>query len=352
MMIEQEVLEPGLKAPAPAPTCHDQDRPSSPSSTEQAVAPMENDHPSSPLLALMEGRGAPFTAMARARKGRRRIFQRRRRVDRRTVLGSFAIALLALMLFVFSPWGPGRRVLFRDNAGQVLTALRNEKLSSPVPPTIAIVVDDGGESAENLERWMEIDAPLTFSVKPHCRYSEELARELYLAGYRIMMHVPVENQYPHAYAGEGQIATDMDRETVFGVLDGDLATVPHAEGINNHDGEKGCCDLRLMTWQCEWAVEKSLFVMDNAAYGQGVLSRAAITMGLERRCNQVFIDERNDAGFVRSAMERLGEMARQYGVAIGVCTFGRSCTPGIVREMIDKLRADGLHFAFVQDVHN
>jgi hypothetical protein len=322
-------------------------------------------------ISIKQGSHLPDIKM---RKSQRKIFQKRRKAGSPVVFGTLLVLLLLLLFFLFSPWGPWGHLLFKDSgaksnnqdyarggsgvngrnnqAGQTLGAPRNEKASDTTPPTIALVVDDVGESTSNLSQWLAIDAPLTFSVMPHCAHSQDLAEQLYQAGYRIMLHVPTENQPPHSYAGEGQITTDMDRETVFRTLDDDLATVPHVVGINNHEGGKGCDDLQLMTWECEWAKEKGLFVVDSRSSANSKVSQAGTSLGFERRCNQAFLDNKSDPDSIRSAMRQLANLARVNGIVIGICHFPRTNTPRVVGEMIQELKAEGIHFAFVQDIHN
>ena len=187
---------------------------------------------------------------------------------------------------------------------------------------------------------------------PYCAATTQLAEQLYQAGYRIMLHIPTELDPPHSYSGKGQLATGMDQATVFGTLDGDLASVPHVVGINNHQGGRGCNDLQLMTYECQWAQEHGLFVVDSDSSTSSKVTKAATSLGMPRRLNQVFIDHDNDPNYIRSAMRQLSDIARKNGTAIGICHFHRPNTPRIVGGMVRTLQAEGIHFAFVQDISN
>jgi polysaccharide deacetylase 2 family uncharacterized protein YibQ len=289
---------------------------------------------------------------ARLVRKRRRIFSRRKKEGYPAALGYAVILGLLLCLLLLSPWGLLAGVIYKSNTVKAVEASRVEKASNPVPPTIALVVDDAGETTSGLERWLSVEAPLTFSIKPKCKHSQDVAERLYASGYRIMMHVPTENYEPHAYADEGQITSSMDRETVWQTLDQNLESVPHASGLDNHDGEKGCGDLQLMVWECEWARDRGLFVVDSRNFSRSQVSQAAVGVGLEKKCNQVFIDIHDDPDFIRSALRQLAELARQNGVSIGACTFGRRHTPSVLAELIPQLEGEGIHFAFVEEVHN
>jgi polysaccharide deacetylase 2 family uncharacterized protein YibQ len=310
-----------------------------------------------------------------------RLRRRRRTLWRR--IRSLGVLLLTISLvaaFLFSPWGPWSGVFFSaheksENAdvqqpegqapGEATEAAQTDftqtendtasgggRASDPIPPTIAIVVDDVGLDAANLEKWLMVDAPITFSALPYCAAVPELAESLYGAGFRIMLHIPTENEPPRSFSANGQIAVGMSRETVFSTLDGDLATVPHVTGINNHQGGRGCNDLQLMTYECEWARERGLFVMDSDSSTHSQVTTAAQSLGFPRRESQVFIDHHNEPESIRSQMHRLAAIARQEGTAIGICHFHRPNTPSVIGEMIRTLRAEGIHFAFVEDIHN
>ncbi|NPV60914.1 MAG: divergent polysaccharide deacetylase family protein [Actinobacteria bacterium] len=317
---------------------------------------------------------------------RRRRMRRRKRLKRTLVLGTCLAALMAALI-VFSPWGPGKNLFFgresmgAERAGETRPAggrssgdiaplpgdedggepqggdaealpARKEKTSDPSPPTVAIVVDDTGGDVANLERWLAVDAPVTFAVMPHYQASAQAAERLYAAGYRIMMHIPTENDPPNSFSGTGQLSVGMGRDSVFATLDGDLATVPHATGINNHQGGRGCNDYQLMRYMCEWAKECGFFVVDSNSSARSQVTRASQDLGFPRRSNQVFIDHHNEPDTIREAMRRLARIARQEGTAIGICHFQRPNTPAVVGEMIRALRAEGIHFAFVQDISN
>jgi polysaccharide deacetylase 2 family uncharacterized protein YibQ len=291
------------------------------------------------------------------------------------------IALLIVAAILFTPIGPFGHLLFPDSKAasvdetsnpppgppppsgpegqpgqkaeaEVANSTRIEKASDPTGPTIAIIVDDTGNSTENLGQWLNIDAPITFAAIPHYAASAQLSDTLYGAGFQIMLHIPTENDPPKSYSGNGQLSVGMSRETVFGTLDGDLAVVPHIEGINNHQGGRGCNDLQLMIYECQWAQGRGFFVVDSDSSTHSQVTQAATSLGMPKRRSQVFIDHDNDPNYIRSAMRHLADIARKYGTAIGICHFHRPNTPRTVGEMINTLRAEGIHFAFVQDISN
>lgn len=240
----------------------------------------------------------------------------------------------------------------KSEAKNPTTGERVEKRSDTRPPSVAIVVDDVGNAEGKLAEWTKIDAPISFSVMPYPPLSVTLADRLYQAGYVIMMHIPTENPPPDSFAGEGQLSTDMNRQDVFTTLDGDLSKVPHVSGINNHQGGKGCNDLQLMTFECEWAKQRGFYVVDSKSSVDSMVAIAEVQLGMGRKRNQVFIDHQNDPEYIRSAMRELAGIARKDGYAIGICHWHRPNTASTVGEMVKELKAEGIHFSFVRDINN
>ncbi len=281
---------------------------------------------------------------------------------RRRLIPLVVIAVLTLAIILFSPWGLLKGSLYsRDNAESTREEDTTEeqaqsgpveKKSDTSPPSVAIVVDDVGFDATNLPQWLAIDAPISFAVVPYCELSVSLSDQLYNAGYLIMMHIPTENTPPNTYSGRGQLSSGMDRSTVFGTLDADLATVPNVSGINNHQGGQGCADLQLMTYECEWAKSKGFYVFDSNSAVNSKVAQAAVSLGLGHKLNEVFIDHQNDPDYIRSSMRKLADLATKNGYAIGICHFHRPNTAAVVGEMIKVLEEEGINFAFVRDINN
>lgn len=314
---------------------------------------------------------------ARMERRRARLAERRRR-RRRNVTIAFAVAaalvVAAVVLIILSPFGggPGKSkesppkteaktapaTTAPNQSSQPAAssapagAARVEKKSDTRAPCVAIVVDDVGNTTDKLPLWLTIDAPINFAVMPYPPLSQQLAEQLYQAGYLVMMHVPTDNAPPNSFSGKGQLATGMNRDTVFQTLDADVATVPHAEGINNHQGGRGCDQPDLMTYEVEWAKSKGLFVVDSASSANSKVTPACLALGLGKRLNQVFIDHQNEPDYIRGAMRELAALARENGTAIGICHWHRPNTAAVVGEMVKVLKAEGIHFAFVRDITN
>ena len=215
--------------------------------------------------------------------------------------------------------------------------------------TVAIIVDDTAETPDTLSQWQRIHLPLTFAVLPYRASTRFLAVALHKDGDAILLHIPTEDTQPFR-PPQGHLRRGMTRGAVGRLLDSQLAQVPYAEGINNHRGRIGTKDLRLMMLECQWAKKKGLYVVDSGDRGSTV-AEAAMSLGMEKRRNEVFLDVKTSRAWIRSKMLELASIANQDGVAIGICHYPRRFTPGEVGLMMEHLHSEGIDFAFVRDVH-
>jgi polysaccharide deacetylase 2 family uncharacterized protein YibQ len=296
--------------------------------------------------------------------------QSRRRKNLTSAIIVFVI--IALLVVVLGPWGPFKVVIYGSNGGKLSNhrdqtisvvaktinddvtsgALSKQKYEVLKKPAIALVIDDTGNSLTNLPLWLKVDVPLSFSVIPWTQQSSKLATEFHNAGFQVMMHIPTQNGPPNTFSGTGQLSLGMSRDTVFNTLDKDLTSVPYVTGINNHQGGAGCDDLSLMTYECEWAKSKGFFVVDSASSNHSQVTKAAKSLGMGKRLNEVFIDHQNDPAYIRNAMQQLAGLAKKNGYAIGICHYHRPNTPTVVGEMIKTLKAQGINFVYVKDITN
>ena len=118
-------------------------------------------------------------------------------------------------------------------------------------PRLAIILDDMGHDRAAADSLLALPFPLTISVLPHLPLSAEVAEEAYRRGDQILLHLPME---PEAEGGgsegappeEIELRVGMNPDQVSSTLDGMLETVPHAAGVNNHEGSRATADLSLM----------------------------------------------------------------------------------------------------------
>ncbi len=298
------------------------------------------------------GRARRQELMALQRKRRRQVRLRRTI----TVLGLVCLAGFGAASAFTGFFGLfGKSAHSSGNLPRGTLTASPERIENPPPPpgpTVAIVVDDTGSSDEHLQEWLAIKSPITFSIMPYYGNTESDAQRLQAAGQQIMLHCPEENDPPNSYSGRGQLTVNMDQATVNETLDADVAQMPGAVGMNNHQGGRAGNDMELQRKVARWCRDRGLFLMDSMASTKPVAYKAAQEAGMAVRKNDVFIDHDNSPDYIRQAMRQLADLARKRGTAIGICHFGRPNTARTVGEMIKTLEAEGIRFDFVSNISN
>jgi len=145
------------------------------------------------------------------------------------------------------------------------------------------------------------------------------AEEACRAGHEVMLHLPMEPEAgSHASPGEGEIRIGMTSFEVEQTLQSDLASVPHAAGVNNHMGSRATADPRLMTALMRSLAGRHLYFVDSRTTAATVALEAARQQGLPAFYRSVFLD---DTKTVRYTLEQLLQFRRvleEQGTALAI----------------------------------
>jgi uncharacterized protein len=191
--------------------------------------------------------------------------------------------------------------------------------------------------------------PLTISVLPNVRYTGEIAREASDAGKGVMLHLPMET-ISGVDPGPGKITTDMSDAQIEAQVADDLAQVPLAKGVNNHEGSKATADARVMRDVADAMVKHGdLFFIDSMTGPNSVAKQEAAAAGLPTGARDVFLDNQNDAVYVEAQLRAAVEIAKRSGSAIAI-GHPRAGTLAAVRAMLPELQRQGIELVLVQDL--
>lgn len=155
----------------------------------------------------------------------------------------------------------------------------------------ALVFDDMGQDLTAARRLLELPCPLTFAVLPHLSHSRAVAEETHRAGREVMLHLPMQ-PLPNGEVnpGAGEIRVGMLPGQVARTLEVNLASVPHARGVNNHMGSLATADAGLMNAVMQSLARQGLYFVDSRTTGSSVALEAARRAGLPAFYRSVFLD--------------------------------------------------------------
>lgn len=198
-------------------------------------------------------------------------------------------------------------------------AARSEPLAQPSAqseaPVIAICIDDLGVDLAGTRRAMALPAEVAMSFLPYAQDTPKLARAAAEQGHLVLAHVPMQaigNRDP----GPMALKPGMTADEIAMRLDWNLARVPGAVGVNNHEGsrftaeEAGLVPVMARLW------EKDLFFFDSRTGARSKGEGVAKDMGVMTAGRDIFLDDDRDA--VAAQLAALVRQAKRNGVAIAI----------------------------------
>ncbi len=220
---------------------------------------------------------------------------------------------------------------------------------NPSGAKLALIIDDCGQWVDIERGYIALPVPLTLSVLPHVHATAEIAREARDAGKGVMLHLPME-PLSGVYPGPGEVKTSMTDAQITAQVQDDLAQVPLAQGVNNHEGSKASADPRVMRDVMQvLAQHGDLFFIDSRTNAASVGADSASGAGIPTASRDVFLDNKEDVAYTEGQLREAATIAQRTGSAIAI-GHPRATTLEAVRDMIPQLQAQGINFVLVQSL--
>lgn len=278
------------------------------------------------------------------------------------------LGLIAILLIVISLLVPDRRASRADGAENGDHSLddpapaprpepeydylpdppeSDREPAEPVPEVEAgvvyFVLDDAGYAISELDRFLEIDVPMTVSVLPHLPYSGEAARAAAGAGHDVILHLPMEPAND-ADPGPGAIMLGHSRDEVRRRLESALASVPGAIGANNHMGSAATADEEIVHEVLTSLSGKGLFFLDSYTTVESTVGEIASELSLPAMQRTIFVDHDIDPDSMRAAFDRGIEHAVTHGAAILIGHVQTEALPPLLAEAAGEAEQLGIRF--------
>ncbi len=205
-------------------------------------------------------------------------------------------------------------------------------------PKVAIIVDDIGYDKIIAEKFLNLDAVLTFSLLPHSLFQDKIAREAHEKGFETMLHLPLEPlEYPLVDSGPGTLLTSMSPDELIMQLNKNLDTLPFIKGVNNHMGSKMTTSSTQMYQIFSILKKRKLFFIDSRTTSESLCKPSARLLQLPFAQRDVFIDHIQEPDFIRKQINLLIHLANKHGEAIGI-VHPHIITYNILRELLPELQ--------------
>ena len=187
-------------------------------------------------------------------------------------------------------------------------------------PKIAIIIDDLGYDLDRDLSFLQLDLPLSLSVLPYGPFSRSMVKKANELEYELILHLPMEpKNYPSVKPGPGGLFLSMSAHEIREILSRDLKEVTGARGVNNHMGSSFTENREKMRVVLNELKRRGLFFIDSRTSKHTVALDVAREIGLPAERRRVFLDNNLAPRALKIQMERLLNMARHRGSAIGIC---------------------------------
>jgi uncharacterized protein len=241
----------------------------------------------------------------------------------------------------------------RTHTIHVVTPLSARTRAPAIPgrenARLAIIIDDLGNDRAAADALLALGFPLTVSVLPHLPLSSEVAEEAYRRGDEVMLHLPMQSESPTAKTEEVELRVGMNAKQVDSALAGMLQTVPHAVGVNNHQGSRATADPALMAALMPELRRRGLFFVDSRTLASTVAYDTAERFGVRAASRKVFLDDSAKPEAILRQLELAARDAERDGSAIAI-GHPRPDTIAVLAQGLPRLESRGIRLVFVSEL--
>ena len=214
---------------------------------------------------------------------------------------------------------------------------------------IAIILDDWGNNYSLLKYAIDIGRPVTLSILPHLSQSRRIAEEAFANHLGVMLHMPMQPKSDKQRLEPHTILTTTPDKDIQLYLDQAIASVPHADGVNNHMGSAATSDLRVMRTVLSYLLSKGLFFVDSNTAPSSVAPSVAKDLGIKFTKRDVFIDNQMNLISIKEKLEKAKKIALSRGTAV-VIGHDRKMTLQVIREVAPAFEKEGIRFVLAKEV--
>jgi len=216
-------------------------------------------------------------------------------------------------------------------------------------PRMAIILDDWGNNASLVRAALDIKRPLTLAVLPGLPHSRPIAEEAFRNKLGVMLHMPMQPKSGTVPLEPQTIMTSTSDAEIRRYIDEALGSIPHADGVNNHQGSAATCDRRVMKTVLTHLKGKGLFFVDSNVIPETVAVIVAGETGVPHAKRDVFIDNEPDVSSVKKRLEEAKQVALKRGQVV-VIGHDKKATLQAIKEMVPEIEEEGVRLVLVREL--
>ncbi len=245
-----------------------------------------------------------------------------------------------------------RRHVFTFAAGTGLPLVEIEVIEITAP-VVSLVIDDlGYDRGQAFRKLLELSFPLSVSVIPGLRYSEEAARRADQAGHEVIVHMPMETVDGRLLlSGSVRLMAEMSAVEIKEQFRLAFKQVPMARGMNNHQGSRVTADERMMGLVLKELKARGCFFLDSRTTKYTVCATLAKKTGLPFAERSVFLDNQDYLDAIEQQLVKLEKKALAGKNPVGLGHLRGNTVEALAR-FVPRMQAKGIRLVFVSEVLN
>lgn len=221
---------------------------------------------------------------------------------------------------------------------------------APKPAKIALVIDDVGHHLRHQE-FLDLAIPITLAILPGSPHATKLATTAHQAGHQVMLHLPMQAQGQQTATEAGMLSASDSLAHIELLLDYALQQVPHAQGVNNHQGSYLTEQKQSMAWLMQALKQRQLYFLDSRTSAATVAEQQALAHGVPTIRRHVFLDNQLQQVALEQAWQGLLELAQKQSQAV-VIAHPHPETLAFLKEKIPLLPTESFQFVYVSELLN
>lgn len=165
---------------------------------------------------------------------------------------------------------------------------------------------------------ISLPGEVSVSILPNTPYAFALAEAAHKQQKEVLLHLPMQ-AHNDDHDHEIPLRPDMSHHAFVKQLRQYIASVPYAQGINNHKGslltERHQAMSWLMTELRQWG---DIYYLDSRTTPNSIAQQRAVELGIKSLHRNVFLDHEKDFASLETQFKRLLNKARSQGYAIAI----------------------------------
>lgn len=197
-----------------------------------------------------------------------------------------------------------------------LWALQVSTVAAEQP--VAIILDDLGEQYQAGELALTLPSEVALAYLPGTRFGAEQSARAAARGHEVLLHMPME-PFDQRITDARALRVGMPGHTITQRLHAALAELPHAVGVNNHQGSRFTANARAIdAFMRALAAHRGLYFIDSRTSAVTRAHAAAGAHGIPTARRHVFIDAERGEAAVAEGWNELQRHAQRFGSAIAI----------------------------------